>query len=84
MYINKKPIKHQWLWKYYKHLNKYKIKHIFNPTLQFLYLSIYTYFKIRGSIINKVTFADDTAIIGKTQEELQDMVTDWLTLEGGI
>ena len=31
-------------------------------------------FKIGGRIINKVRFADDTAIIGKTQEELQDMV----------
>jgi Reverse transcriptase (RNA-dependent DNA polymerase). len=27
-----------------------------------------------GRIINKVTFADDKAIIAKTQEELQDMV----------
>ena len=31
-------------------------------------------FKIGGRIINKVRFADDTAIIAKTQEELQDMV----------
>ena len=31
-------------------------------------------FKIRGRIINKVRFTDDTAIIAKTQEELQDMV----------
>ena len=31
-------------------------------------------FKIGGRIINKVIFADDTAIIAKTQEELQDMV----------
>ena len=31
-------------------------------------------FKIGGRIINKVRFADDTAIIVKTQEELQDMV----------
>ena len=31
-------------------------------------------FKIGGWIINKVRFADDTAIIAKTQEELQDMV----------
>ena len=38
-------------------------------------------FKIGGRIINKVRFADDTAIIAKTQEELQDIVTDWLTLE---
>ena len=31
-------------------------------------------FKIGGRIVNKVRFADDTAIIAKTQEELQDMV----------
>ena len=31
-------------------------------------------FKIGGRIINKVKFADDTAIMAKTQEELQDMV----------
>ena len=31
-------------------------------------------FRIGGRIINKVRFADDTAIIAKTQEELQDMV----------
>ena len=31
-------------------------------------------FKIGGRIINKVRFAYDTAIIAKTQEELQDMV----------
>ena len=31
-------------------------------------------FNIGGRIINKVRFADDTAIIAKTQEELQDMV----------
>ena len=31
-------------------------------------------FKIGGRIINKVRFADDKAIIAKTQEELQDMV----------
>jgi Reverse transcriptase (RNA-dependent DNA polymerase). len=30
--------------------------------------------KIGGRIINKVRFADDTGIIAKTQEELQDMV----------
>jgi len=30
--------------------------------------------KIGRRIINKVRFADDTAIIAKTQEELQDMV----------
>ena len=32
-------------------------------------------FKIGGRIFNKVRFADDTAIIAKTMEELQDMVT---------
>ena len=31
-------------------------------------------FKIGGRIINKGRFADDTAIIAKTQEKLQDMV----------
>ena len=31
-------------------------------------------FKIGGRIINKVRFADETAIIAKTQEALQDMV----------
>ena len=31
-------------------------------------------FKIGGRVINKVRFVDDTAIIAKTQEELQDMV----------
>ena len=31
-------------------------------------------FKIGGRIINKVRFGGDTAIIAKTQEELQDMV----------
>ena len=31
-------------------------------------------FKIGGRIINKIRFANDTAIIAKTQEELQDMV----------
>ena len=31
-------------------------------------------FKIGGRIINKVRFADDTAIRAKTQEELQNMV----------
>ena len=30
--------------------------------------------KIGGRIINQVRFTDDTAIIAKTQEELQDMV----------
>ena len=30
-------------------------------------------FKIGGRIINKVRFADDTAIIAKTQKELQYM-----------
>ena len=31
-------------------------------------------FKIGGKIINKMRIADDTAIIAKTQKELQDMV----------
>ena len=31
-------------------------------------------FKIGGRIINKVRFVDDTAIVAKTQEELQDIV----------
>ena len=31
-------------------------------------------FKIGGRFINNVIFAGDTAIIAKTQEELQDMV----------
>ena len=31
-------------------------------------------FKFGGRIINKVRFADDTAIVAKTQEELQDMM----------
>ena len=31
-------------------------------------------FKIGGRIINKIRILDDTAIIAKTQEELQDMV----------
>ena len=31
-------------------------------------------FKIGGKIVNKIRFADDTAIIAKTQEELQDVV----------
>ena len=31
-------------------------------------------FKIGGRVTNKVRFADNTAIIPKTQEELQDMV----------
>jgi Reverse transcriptase (RNA-dependent DNA polymerase). len=31
-------------------------------------------FKIGGRIINKIRFVDDTAIIDKTPEELQDMV----------
>ena len=38
------------------------------------------YFKIGGGIVNKVRFSDDTAIIVKTQEELQD----WLTMEGSM
>ena len=33
-------------------------------------------FMIGGRIINKVRFADDTTIIAKTQEELQDMVNN--------
>jgi len=41
-------------------------------------------FKIRGRIIDKVRFANDIAIIAKTQEELQDMVNNWLTLEGSM
>ena len=41
-------------------------------------------FKIGGRIINKVRFADDTAITAETQEELQDMVNSWLTLEGSM
>ena len=32
-------------------------------------------FKIGGRIIKKVRFVDDMAIIAKTQEELQDMVS---------
>ena len=39
-------------------------------------------FKIGGRIINKARFADDKAIIAKTQEELQDMVNRLFTLEG--
>ena len=31
-------------------------------------------FKIREIIINEVKFADSTAIVAKTQKELQDMV----------
>ena len=31
-------------------------------------------FKIVGRIINKIKFLDDTAIIAKTEEELQDTV----------
>ena len=41
-------------------------------------------FKIGGRVISTVRFADDVAIIAKTQEELQDMVKDWLTLEGSM
>ena len=37
-------------------------------------LSEVGYLKIGGRIINKVRFADNTANIAKTQEELQDMV----------
>jgi Reverse transcriptase (RNA-dependent DNA polymerase). len=32
------------------------------------------YFKFGGRISNMVRFADDTAVIAKPQEELQDMV----------
>ena len=39
------------------------------------------YFKIGGRIINKVRFADDTAIIAKTQEDLQKK---WVALEGSM
>ena len=35
-------------------------------------------FKIRGRIIDKVRFANDIAIIAKTQEELQDMVNNFV------
>ena len=41
-------------------------------------------FKIGRRIINNVRFVDDTAIIAKTQEELQDMVNRWLILEGSM
>ena len=41
-------------------------------------------FKIGRRIINKVRFADDTAIIAKSQEELQGILTDWWTLEGSM
>ena len=41
-------------------------------------------FKIGGRIINKVRFADNTAIIAKTQEELQDMVNRLIKLEGSM
>ena len=34
-------------------------------------------FNIGGRIINKVRFAEDTAIIAKTQEELQEMMNRW-------
>ena len=40
-------------------------------------------FKIGGRIFNKIRFADDTAIIAKTQEELQDM-GNRLTLKGSM
>ena len=40
--------------------------------------------KIEGKIFNRVIFADDTAIIAKTQEELQDKVNRLLTLEGSM
>ena len=38
-------------------------------------------FKAGGRIINKVRYADDTVIIAKTREELQDMANRWLALE---
>ena len=38
-------------------------------------------FKIGGRIINMVRFADDTAIIAKTQEEVQDMVNRLVEIE---
>jgi Reverse transcriptase (RNA-dependent DNA polymerase). len=41
---------------------------------EYLMLAEVEDFKIGESIINKVRFADNTAIIVKTQEELQDMV----------
>ena len=41
-------------------------------------------FKIGGRIINKIGFADDSAIITKIQEELQDMVNRLLTLKGSM
>ena len=40
--------------------------------------------KIGGRNINKVRFGDHTAIIVKTQEELQIWWRDWLTLERSI
>ena len=41
-------------------------------------------FKIGGRIINKIRFANDTAIIAKTQEELQDMVNRLVDTEGSM
>ena len=38
-------------------------------------------FEIGGSIINKVRFVDDTAIIAETQEELQYMMNRLLEIE---
>jgi hypothetical protein len=38
-------------------------------------------FKIGGFIIIKTRFADDTAIIAKTQEELQDIENRLVALE---
>jgi hypothetical protein len=36
------------------------------------------YFRIGGRIINEVRFADDTAILAKTQEDIQDMVNKFV------
>ena len=41
-------------------------------------------FKIGGRLINKVRFADDTAIIAKTQTELQNMMKRLVELKGSI
>ena len=50
---------------------------LFNLYVEYLMkeaLAEFEDFKIEGRIIDKVRFADDTAIIVKTQEELQYMV----------
>jgi len=52
------------------------VTHIFNLYGEYLIkkaLAEVGDFKIGGRIINKVRFADDKAIIAKTQEELKDM-----------